>query len=147
MTECRNTRDRLWPIQRLLRGLLDDADCILSEEFGDDRDHRLAAIVERILSNLGEQFRIEEEGEYLAHVLENYPQWHPQVEHLQQEHRLLEEQLQDISTRIKRQIDSGGVNTECRRQLSDWIAWYRQHQHRERALVQEAFLLEVGQGE
>ena len=147
MAECYDTRDRLWPIQELLRVLLDDADEMLGEAADENQDRWLDAIVEKMLANLQEQFRIEETGGYLEDVLEQYPEWHPQVVHLQQEHRLLEEQLRDVSARIKRQLDTGAVNIECRRQLRDWIAWYRQHERRERALVQEAFVLEVGQGE
>jgi hypothetical protein len=133
--------------QQLLQLLLDDTSELLAEPSDHENDQWLVAIVDKLLANLREQFRIEEDGGYLSHVLEQYPEWHPQVLHLQQEHDLLERQLKEISTRMWRERLADGVTPECRRQTADWIAWYREHQHRETALVQEAFSLEVGQGE
>ena len=94
-----------------------------------------------------DQGQIETDGEYLENVLEQYPTWHSQIQHLQQEHQLLGGQLRDIAERLRREAEAGGITRQCRRQLKDWIAWYRNHQHREIKLVQEAFVLEVGQGE
>ncbi len=147
MTDFSETLGRLHRVQQLLQLLLDDAAELLAEQSDEENDQWVAEIVDKMLANLREQFRVEEQGGYLVEVLEQYPEWHPQVQHLQQEHRLLEGQLGEITARMRRQRLSGRLSPECRRQLQDWITWYRQHQHRETALVQEAFVLEVGEGE
>lgn len=134
-------------IQQLLELLLDEALDLLSEPSDDENDQWLGVVVDKVLRNLREQFEIEEKGGYMADVLEQYPEWHPQVLHLQQEHELLVNQLRQISTRMRRERRSGLLSSECRRQLEDWTKWYRQHQRRETDLAQEAFVLEVGQGE
>lgn len=134
-------------VQQLLQLLLDDAGELLVEQPDEENDQWLSVIVDKVLANLREQFQIEEQGGYMVDVLEQYPEWHPQVVHLQQEHQLLERQLREITTRMRRERLTGLLSCECRRQLQDWITWYRQHQHRETALFQEAFVLEVGQGE
>lgn len=134
-------------VQQLLQLLLDDAVELLAEQADDENEQWLAAIVDKMLANLHEQFQIEEQDGYMADVLERYPEWHPQVLHLQQEHQLLEDQLREITTRMRRERLCGRLSRECRRQLQDWITWYREHQRRETALVQEAFVLEVGEGE
>lgn len=147
MSRFGDTLERLRQIQDLLQLLLVDAEEMLAEQPDCENDRWLVAIVDRMLSNLREQFQIEEAGDYMAEVLEQYPAWHPQVIHLQQEHRLLEGQLQDITARMRQELGAGRLSAECRRQLGDWIVWYHEHQRREAALVQEAFVLEVGQGE
>ncbi len=142
-----NTQQQLKSNQELLHILLDDAEDMLREQPDEEYAPWLSAVVDKILENFVDQAQIEEDGNYLEHVLEQYPTWHSQIQHLQDEHQLLEGQLRDIAQRISGEAASGGITRECRRQLKDWIAWYRNHQHREIRLVQEAFVLEVGQGE
>jgi len=147
MSRFSKTVASLRRVQQLLELLLEEAAELLAEPSDDESNQWLGIVVDKILNNLREQFEIEEQGEYMADVLERYPEWHPQVLHLQQEHELLVGQLRQISMRIRREHRAGLLSPECRRQLEDWIKWYHQHQHRETELVQEAFVLEVGQGE
>jgi glutamine synthetase adenylyltransferase len=146
-TRFSETIDALRQVEDLLQLLLDDATELLAEPTDEENHRWLVVIVDKMLANLLEQFRIEEHGGYMSNVLEQYPAWHPQILHLQQEHRLLEQQLQEIANRIQSERRDWSLSQECRRQLADWINWYRQHRRREIALVQEAFVLEVGQGE
>jgi len=141
------TIDSLQQVEELLQLLLDDATELLAEPADAENDRWLVAIVDKMLANLREQFRIEEHGGYMSNVLEQYPAWHPQILHLQQEHRLLEQQLQEVANRMQSERRDWCLSHECRRQLADWVKWYRQHRRRETALVQQAFVLEVGQGE
>jgi len=141
------TIEALRHVEGLLQLLLDDVAEMLTEPAHNENDRWLVAVVDKMLANLREQFRTEEQGGYMSEVLEQYPAWHPQVLHLQQEHQLLETQLKEIALRLRNEHAGEIVTRECRRQLEDWINWYRQHQRRENALVQEAFVLEVGQGE
>jgi len=108
---------------------------------------QIASALDDMLDNLNEQFRLEEEHDYLADVLEQYPTWHPQVEQLQREEQLLQRHLQEARDRIARESTDGCLSRESRRQLIDWLDAYHNHVHRETRLVQEAFTLEVGQGE
>lgn len=147
ITRFSETLETLRQVEDLLQLLLDDASELLTEPADAENDKWLTAVVEKILANLREQLRILEQGGYLSDVLEQYPAWHPQVLHLQQEHQLLERQLQEVADRMQVEQRGGRLSQECRRQLTDWIKWYRQHRRREAALVQEAFVLEVGQGE
>jgi hypothetical protein len=147
ITQFSETIKTLRHVEELLQLLLDDAAELIAEPADEENDRWLAAVVDKILANLREQFRVEEQGGYMTDVLEQYPEWHPQVLHLQQEHQLLEAQLQEIDARMRNEQHDGAMSRECRRQLEDWIHWYRQHQRREAALVQEAFVVEVGQGE
>lgn len=147
ITRFSETIEALRQVEDLLQLLLDDAAELLAEPADAENERWLTAVVDKMLANLHEQFRIEEQGGYLSGVLAQYPAWHPQVLHLQQEHRLLERQLQEIAERMLDENPDLSLSQECRRQLVDWINWYRQHQRRENALVQEAFVLEVGQGE
>lgn len=147
MSRFSDTIASLRRIQQLLELLLDEALDLLSEPSDDENDRWLGIVVDKVLRNLREQFEIEEQGGYMADVLEQYPEWHPQALHLQQEHELLVTQLRQISMRMRLERCTGSLSPECRRQLEDWIKWYRQHQRRETDLIQEAFVLEVGQGE
>jgi hypothetical protein len=147
ITRFSETIESLRQVEDLLQLLLDDATELLAEPADAKNGRWLTAVVDKMLANLREQFRIEEQGGYMSDVLEQYPTWHPQVLHLQQEHRLLERQLQEIAGRMQDEQPDQSLSQECRRQLADWINGYRQHRRRETSLVQEAFVLEVGQGE
>lgn len=147
ITRFSETIEALRQVEDLLQLLLDDATELLAEPSDAQNDRWLTAVVDKMLANLREQFRIEEQGGYMSEVLERYPAWHPQVLHLQQEHRLLEQQLQEIADRMQSERRDWSLSQECRRQLADWVNWYREHRRRENGLIQEAFVLEVGQGE
>lgn len=144
MSRLKNTIERLRHCDQLLRLLIDDAREMLDEPA---EAEWLLPVVTRMLDNLSTRIDLEEWEGYLADVLDRYPNWHPQIVHLQQEHRLLVRQLQEICNRIKEQSPSSPVGLECRRQVRDWIDIYLAHQQREQTLVQEAFVLEVGEGE
>lgn len=107
----------------------------------------LLPVLDRMLDSLQQQFDLEEEAGYLEDVLEQYPNWYPQIRHLQQEHRLLHEQLRENRERVAQETSSSALSSEARRQLLDWMKTFEAHQQRENQLIQEAFRLEVGAGE
>lgn len=104
-------------------------------------------ILDEMLKNLLQQFQLEEKNGYMAEVLEQFPNWHPQVEHLRQQHGLLHQQLVEIRDRIAAQPADSRLIAEMRRQLVDWTNTYNEHQEREAVLIQDAFTLETGVGE
>ena len=147
MHRLTDTIQELARANRELEDLMGQAELLVDAPPRADHAPGLASLLDRMLDNLTGQFELEERHDYMAEVLEQYPSWHPQVAHLQQEHRLLRQQLQEIRDRLRRQQDAGTFCRESRRQLRDWIAWYRDHQRREAALVLDAFTLEPGAGE
>ena len=103
------TRERLKSNQELLHILLDDAEDMLREQPDDECAPWLSAIVDKILENLVDHGQIEADGDYFENILERYPTWHSQIQHLQQEHQLLAGQLRDIAQRVGNEAASGGI--------------------------------------
>lgn len=142
-----NAVEELGRCNALLRLLTDDLAELLEEPAERATTRWVLGVLEAMLDNLQQQIRHEEEHDYLAEVLEQYPSWHPQVEHLRQQQQLLHRQLREIRERIAAGADDAAVLFEARRQLRDWIEAYNEHQRRETRLIQDAFTLETGVGE
>ena len=104
----------------------------------------VSTIIDTIIDHLTELLQQED---YLAEVIEQYPSWYPLVVHLQEEHQLLCRQLSETRDVLRLQSETDIVTSEMRRQLSDWVKHYKEHEHRESLLVLDAFTLEVGEGE
>lgn len=147
MTRITDTVERLARHRELLAVLIDELHDLLNEPDDPANDRFLVEIVDQMLENLDRQFELEEQDGYLADVLDEYPNWHPQVKHLLEEHHMLHEHLRQIRDRLESQVRVRTAPTAIRRQLIDWIDAYRQHDRRETDLLQEAFTLEVGVGE
>ena len=131
----------------LIHLLLDDLKELLATNASeDDRDWALS-IMKKVAEHLQQQFELEEEDGYLEEVLEEFPNWHPQVEHLQQEHRLLQKQFNEIYDRLAATSLGSLMSHEVKRQLKDWIDSFRQHQERENRLIQEALCIDLGVGD
>jgi hypothetical protein len=103
--------------------------------------------LDALLVNLRQQFELEERDGYLEDVLKQYPNWHPQVVHLRQQHELLRHQLCEVRNRITALSTGEPIGREIQRQLVDWMNTYAEHRRRETALIQDAFTLETGAGE
>jgi hypothetical protein len=103
--------------------------------------------LDALLVNLRQQFELEEKGGYLEDVLKQYPNWHPQVLHLSQQHALLRHQLCEVRNRIAELSTGAPIGREIQRQLADWLNTYAEHRRRETALIQDAFNLDTGAGE
>jgi hypothetical protein len=131
----------------LLRLLLDDLMELLAEPAEPRNAPWIVAVVEKILENIAHQSQCEAQRDYFADVIQQFPSWHPQVEHLRQEHYLLEHHLREIRDRIRQQASCGALPIESYRRLKDWRTAFLDHDRRETALIQDAFTLEVGAGE
>ena len=141
------TIDELRCNSEMLHLLLEDLSELPAEPLDRENAEWMLAVVEKMVDNLARQCRLEEEQEYMADVLDQFPSWYPQIEHLQQEQELLRRQLGDIRARLAGEVHRGVVGRETRRQLRDWIQGFRQHDAREGELIHDAFTLDVGAGE
>lgn len=140
-----NTVKKLRACNQTLRQLTDQAPPILDRSPQESTLQELNTLLDQMIQNLSLQFQIEEAGGFMAGVYEKYPNWHPQVEHLRQQHCLLRKQLQEIRDRLV--SGPAAPLTEVRRQMKDWINTYNEHQAREASLIQDAFILDTGAGE
>lgn len=131
----------------LIHELLDDLQEMLEGPVREDERHWALTVMDQVLEYLQAQFDLEERDGYLAEILDEFPNWHPQLEHLQQEHRLLHRQFAEIRDQLKATKPNSELNRELRRHLTDWISFFRQHGQRETKLLQEAFILDVGVGD
>lgn len=147
MDRLTNTVERLAECHQRLDLLLDRLTKVVESPPEQIEATSVTALLDEVLENLDEQFRLEEENDYMADVLERYPTWYPQVRQLQEEHRLLQQHLREVRDRIARENADGTLSREIHRQLRDWLNAYRNHDRRETDLVQEAFTLDVGAGE
>ena len=147
MDRLTNTVERLAECHQRLNVLLDRLAGVVKSPPEQVEAASLTALLDEILENLDEQFRLEEDNDYMADVLERYPTWYPQVRQLQEEHRLLQRHLREVQDRIARENAGSTLSREIHRQLRDWLNAYRNHDRRENDLVQEAFTLDVGAGE
>lgn len=138
---------RLQRSHELLHALLEDAAEMLAEPVDQENSHWMLPVIDRMLSSLQDEFWLKERETYLGEVLEQYPEWQPQVQRLLEDHRILEEQLRNLRDRLERQ-GSGSIMTEdWQQELRDWMQALSDHEHNETRLIQEAFVLETGEGE
>lgn len=141
------TRKELDRFNGLIAVLLDDLIEMLEGPIRSDERAWVLQTMEQVRNYLNQQFQLEEDDDYLAVVLEEFPNWYPQITHLRQEHELLRRQFADIIERLQSTDQTSLMTQEIRRHLTDWIAAYRQHQQRESRLLHEAFTVDVGAGE
>lgn len=104
----------------------------------------LTAILDALLETLPRELELQEEGGYLAEVIEQYPNWADQVEQLYQEHQSLHQSLCELRRHLDGQLPLELVIERVRRELRDWMNRIVAHHRHERRLVQTAFNLEVG---
>jgi hypothetical protein len=142
-----DTIDGLKRHNDLLGLLMDELRDLLEAASAFENRKPILTTLDALLVNLRQQFELEEQGGYLEDVLDRYPNWHPQVVHLRQQHALLRQQLCEARNRIATLPPDAAIGDEIRRQLADWMSTYDEHRHRETALIQDAFALETGVGE
>lgn len=123
-----------------LRDLLEEAADHLTRKW-------LRAVLDALLDTLPRRFDLQEQGGYLAEVLEHYPSWHAQVEALRHEQRSLYCKLGDLRGRIVDEVPFAELSDELSTDLRDWMQSLTAYRRHERRMVQTAFNLEVGCGD
>lgn len=147
MSRCNTTIESIDLYNKQICQLLDSIAQSLAEPIREGERRETLEKMDQVLGYLAAQFELEEKDGYLEQVLETYPNWHPQLQHLQQEHHLLHKQFGEIRDRVSQTAVDSSLTNELRRHLNDWITSFQLHQQREDNLVHEAFVLDVGEGE
>lgn len=120
---------------------------LLSKESGEINPSALVEVLDRLRATLGRHFRFEEEGGYLTQVANRFPNWSTDVERLRQEHRTLRGELEQVCSLLGDDTRFTNVAGEVCDRLNHWLAKLSDHEHRENQICQEAFNLDVGQGD
>ncbi|HUG94304.1 MAG TPA: hemerythrin domain-containing protein [Planctomycetaceae bacterium] len=120
----------------------------LLEEPPDRQNRRwLLVILDGLLETLPRQFLLEEQGGYLAEVLDQYPSWRPQVDGLRRQHGELYATLDRLRDRVAGGRPFGHAAADVRRELRDWMHRLIAHNRHENRILQTAMNLEVGTGD
>ena len=98
----------------------------------------------KVRTHLADHFRFEEEGGYMAPVLEEEPRFAAEVQELLAEHGQMARALDAIIEEV-----GGGpaVLDVSRQKIRAWVGKLRHHEARENDLVQEAYYSEGATGD
>lgn len=147
MKNCESTIKSLDHYDKLIRRVIDKLQQLLNGDIREGERQKALSLMDDVFGYLTAQFELEEEDGYLVEVLEKFPNWHPQLQHLQQEHRLLHRQFSEIRDRLASTSAFSALSCELRRHLNDWVESFQRHQERENKLLLESYILDVGEGE
>ncbi len=127
--------------------LLGDLRDLLEEPITEETSRWLRVVLDALVDMLPKEFRLEEEGGYMAEVLEEHPTWYREVLRLHREHDELFAKLCDLRRRIMLHQPFSEVAHLVRLELRDWMAQLTAHNRHEARLLQTAFNLEIGVGD
>ncbi len=127
--------------------LLGDLRDLLEEPADEMTCKWLLAVLDALLQALPRDFQLQDEGGYLAEVIEEFPNWSVQVDRLLQERETLFSNLRQLRERITQEIPYAEIAQRVRHDLHDWMTSFVAFQRHERRLVQTAFNLDVGVGD
>ena len=102
-------------------------------------DEQLRALELRLRSHMSR----EEEGGWMQEVLEHAPHLAREVRRLREEHSQLKTGFSDLVQRARR-IAEVWQDDRFRARMKGWIHAMRAHEMRESALLQEAYLRDIG---
>jgi hemerythrin len=140
--------ERLEKYTQLIPLLLDDLQGMFDGDPIQAGDIRWSlTVMDKVAEYLQDQFRLEEQDGYLTEVLEEYPNWYPQVQRLQREHRSLYRQFTSLRDELAAATPNMAMAAELTQRFREWAAAYRKHQDQEASLILDAITLEVGVGE
>lgn len=143
----RRNAPQLKRVHELLHMMLAEAEEMLAEQPDRENTRWMLPVIDKMLSCLHDEFRLKERETYLSEVIEQYPEWQPQVQRLLEDHRILEGELRELRNRLEGQPDGAVMTDRWRQHLHDWMQALADHEHNEARLVQEAFVLDPGEGE
>jgi len=92
--------------------LLGDLRDLLEEPADDLTCKWLIAVLDALLQTLPREFELQDEGGYLAEVLEEFPNWSGHVDQLLEERELLFQKLHQFRERIAQQVSFGSSRSE-----------------------------------
>lgn len=115
--------------------LLGDLHQILSEPVSSHTRPNLVAVLDLLFTMLPSRFDLEESSGHLAAVLDQFPNWHDQVEMLRIEHALLYEELRDLRQALDGEAPYEPVSEEVIHRIRTWMDRLRNHEREERRLT------------
>ena len=124
--------------------LLGDLRDLLEEPADEENCRWLIVILDALLDTKQREFELQEDGGYLEEVLEQFPNWEPQVEQLHRDHRELFTNLRQLRQGIGMQRPFATVASAVRRDLRNWMTLLQAHHRHTRRIVQSAFNLDIG---
>lgn len=120
----------------------------LLEESPDEENRRwLVVILDALLEAKQREFELQGAGEYLEEVLEQVPNWEPQVSQLRHEHRELFCNLWQLRERVNSRESIDGMADVVRRDLRSWMTLLQAHHRHTRRIMQSAFNMDIGVGD
>jgi hypothetical protein len=127
--------------------LLGDLRDLLEESPDEENCRWLLVILDALLEAKQREFELQEDGGYLEDVLEQVPNWQPQVEQLRDEHRELFGNLRQLRERVGSRQTFDEVADTVRADLRDWMTLLHRHHRHTRRIVQSAFNFDIGVGD
>lgn len=127
--------------------LLGDLRDLLEEPPDEEHCRWLLVILDALLEAKQREFELQEEGGYLEEVLEQVPNWEPQVAQLHREHRELFGNLRQLRERVGSRISFDAMADSIRTDLRDWMTLLQRHHRHTRRIVQSAFNFDIGVGD
>lgn len=107
----------------------------------------LTAVLDALLDTLPKEFALQEEGGYMADVLEIVPNWSGHVETLERERDALFVKLAELRERVSEYIPFEKFAKELQRDLHAWMNRLIAFHRHEQRLVQTAYNLDIGIGD
>ncbi len=99
-----------------------------------------------LCTKVDREFSLNDE-EYLASVLEEFPNWDTRVETLRQQRHNLHQRLHRMRSQLAGLPDSTRLVRLWRDRFRKWILEYSEHRRAERDLLQEAVMTDIGVGD
>lgn len=124
--------------------LLGDLREILEQPADGNTLRWLKTVLDALLDSEPDEELLSGESEYLVEVLEQFPNWHDQVQALHAEKRQLFGKLRQLRGRLADDSRLPGIALEARSAIRDWMDRFGRHLRSERRLVQLAYTMEVG---
>ena len=127
--------------------LLGDLRDLLEEPTDEENCRWLVVILDGLLEAKKREFELQEDGGYLEGVLEQMPNWEPQVEQLRREHCELFDNLRRLRERVGSRMSFDTVADTVRAELRNWMTLLQRHHRHTRRIVQSAFNFDIGVGD
>ena len=127
----------------LERRLLEDLDELLQLPSNEETYHWLIAVLDILSQILQADYEMKWENGYLEDVLEEFPWWVTEIQHLRCNHRTLLQQVQSIYEDLLFESEIAEAQDQFPF-LVDWIERFASHRRHEREVVQWGFNLVLG---
>jgi len=147
MNSSRNHSGTLEAIKRcydLEYLLLGDLRQFLDDPVTPDTRQGLVVTLDRLLDHLPLQLELVSEEGYMSEVLEEFPNWHRQIEALLGENMSCISRLRELRRRVANELPFSAVGREVSFKLRKWMESLETIREREVQILQNAFALDLG---